>query len=91
MIACEEVRVEMSQNWDAVFEAEYNLMTLAQIEAFIEENKHLPHIPSGQELIQGGVSLAKMNSELLRTVEELTLHLIALKEQVDELESQIKK
>ncbi len=61
---------------DFVFAADYNLPTLNDMHSFINKNGHLPGIPSGKELKNGGVSLAGFAMNLLQKLEELTLHLI---------------
>ena len=61
---------------DYVFEPDYNLLGLAEVEAYVKEHKHLPEIPSATEIRQNGLDLAEMNLLLLKKVEELTLHLI---------------
>lgn len=48
-------------------------------------NKHLPEIPSEKEVQESGVSLGEMNRLLLQKVEELTLHLIEVKKELDNL------
>ena len=72
-------------NWpDYVFEKNYKLPSLSQIETFINTNKHLPNIPSAQEIEAQGQNLGKINSKLVKTVEELTLHLIEKEKQINE-------
>jgi len=61
---------------DFVFEKEYKLRSLKEVEAFIKENKHLPDIPTAKHMVENGVSLGELNTKLLQKVEELTLHLI---------------
>jgi hypothetical protein len=63
---------------DYVFEPDYKLRSLEETERFVKEEKHLPEIPSAREIGQRGMSLTEMNVKLLKTVEELTLHVIAL-------------
>ncbi|MEH6305277.1 hypothetical protein RYH73_06460 [Olivibacter sp. CPCC 100613] len=76
VIRSKEILVE-SANWpDYVFEKDYKMKSLAEIEAFIKENKHLPGIPNKTEVAENGVHLGEMNRKLLEKVEELTLHLI---------------
>lgn len=88
MIA-EQVKVKKQVNWpDFVFAKEYKLPTLASIEQFINENKHLPEIPSAKEVEKDGQDLGEMNRLLLKKVEELTLYLI---DQNKKFESQQKE
>jgi hypothetical protein len=59
---------------DYVFEPDYHLMPLNDLQAFIEKEKHLPDIPSAQEIKEQGVKLGEMQMQLLKKVEELTLY-----------------
>ena len=79
------------QTADFVFEEDYNLKDLSEVEAYIKEHKHLENIPSAIEMEEQGVNLAEMNKLLLQKIEELTLHTITqdkkLKEKDKEVES----
>lgn len=73
----EEVVVKLQGNWpDYVFEKNYNLPTLTELEAYIKVNKHLPEVPSACVVEENGVNLGEMNAILLKKVEELTLYVI---------------
>ncbi|MBK1442514.1 hypothetical protein JHJ32_21120 [Parapedobacter sp. ISTM3] len=61
---------------DYVFAPEYELPTLADVEAYVKEHRHLPEIPSAKDIENNGLDLAEMNLLLLKKVEELTLYLI---------------
>lgn len=61
---------------DYVFAEDYDLAPLSEVEAHIEENGHLPNIPSASDVATNGVSLGEMQSLLLVKIEELTLHQI---------------
>ncbi|WP_257667134.1 hypothetical protein [Parapedobacter tibetensis] len=95
-IAAQEVEVTTS-NWpDYVFDENYVVQPLSEIEAFIQKNKHLPGIPSKQEVEENGLNLGEMNRLLLEKVEILTLHLIKhgkekadLQQQLDALKTEI--
>ncbi|MFW6327943.1 MAG: cell division protein ZapB [Bacteroidota bacterium] len=84
-IRATEIKVE-AQTADFVFEDDYSLRDLDQVESFINENKHLPDIPSAQEMEASGVNLAEMNKLLLMKVEELTLYAIEKEKKVEELQ-----
>ena len=74
---------------DFVFAPEYNRMSLSELEAYINANRHLPGVPSAAEVDeQEGVVLEEMNAILLQKVEELTLYVIELQKQVDELKKE---
>lgn len=86
-IIAEEVRVQLCANWpDYVFESNYNLMPISDLKKYIDENKHLPEVPSAQEIEeQGGQDLGEMDRLLLKKVEELSLYVIQLKAEIEEL------
>ena len=75
-IKCKEVEVTLSGFPDYVFKDGYDLMSLDELEAFIETNGHLPNMPKESEVIENGMGLAEMNVKLVEKVEELTLHTI---------------
>jgi hypothetical protein len=66
-------------------------MPLPQLEQYIQQNKHLPDIPTANEVVRDGVDLGKMNALLLKKVEELTLYVIQLKKELDETKSKLPK
>ncbi|SMP05611.1 hypothetical protein [Shimia sagamensis] len=59
---------------DYVFEDEYDLMPLSEVRAFIDENGHLPNVPSAGEINATGLNMTEMQLNLLEKVEELTLY-----------------
>ncbi|WP_257667192.1 hypothetical protein [Parapedobacter tibetensis] len=76
-ILATEVKVKTNINVpDYVFEPDYALPSLAKVEAYVKEHKHLPEIPSAADIQRDGLDLAEMNLLLLKKVEEITLHLI---------------
>ncbi|SED22241.1 hypothetical protein SAMN04489761_4676 [Tenacibaculum sp. MAR_2009_124] len=88
-IAANEVKVAIYPNWpDFVFENDYNLPTLIEVENHIKEKGHLKDIPSAEEVEKYGFYLGKMDAKLLQKIEELTLYTI---EQEKKMKSQKKK
>jgi hypothetical protein len=82
----EEVVVLNTEYWpDYVFEKDYQLETLVEAENFIADNGHLSGIPSASEVKENGISLGQMNSALLKKIEELTLHMINMNKEIQEL------
>ena len=81
---------------DYVFEADYQLMPLENLDLFIKENKHLPNIPSKSDVEKAGsLDMTEMQLKLLEKVEELTLYTLqqqqtieSLKERLADLEKQ---
>ena len=62
-------------------------MPLAQLERYIAEHRHLSGVPSAVEVEQEGVDVGEMNKVLLQNVEELTLYIIDLQKQIDNLKT----
>lgn len=89
-IMCADVTTSPVYNWpDYVFADTYKLKPLSEVKKFIEENKHLYGIPSAAQIEKEGIQLGDMSKRLMEKVEELTLYIIQLQEQVDELKKQI--
>jgi len=89
-IICEEIKVILDvPASDFVFETDYPLMSLEDLELFVKTNKHLPEVPSAAEFAENGYSVGQMDDLLLRKVEELSLYVIELQKQILELQSQI--
>jgi hypothetical protein len=82
-IRAQEIVVD-NTNWaDYVFEEDYRLAPLAEVESHIKAKGHLPGIPSAAEVAEHGVSMGDMQAKLLSKVEELTLHLIAQEKKLE--------
>lgn len=78
-VRAREVKVEAGVWPDYVFSRFYSLPDLFDTERFINENKHLPGIPSASDVQKNGIDLGEMNAKLLEKIEELTLYLIEMK------------
>lgn len=90
-IASREVKVVATTGADFVFNKNYELPSLKEVEKYISENKHLPEVPSAQEMIANGVELGKMNLILLQKIEELTLYMIKKDKEIEMLRNEVKK
>jgi len=90
-IRAKEIKVEAA-NWpDYVFEKDYQMPSLTETEAFINEHKHLPGMPNKDQVAAEGISLGEMNRKLLEKVEELTLLLIEKEKEISLLKIQMTK
>ncbi|MBB6502653.1 hypothetical protein [Pedobacter cryoconitis] len=101
-VHAKSVKVD-TDNWpDYVFHKDHVLMPLTEVKTYIDENHHLPEIPSAKEVTEKGLDLGEMNKLLTKKVEELTLYLIEVKSEKDKekrdqedrinrLEEQLKK
>jgi len=89
MIA-ESVKVKLQGAWpDFVFAKSYKLPTLQETQAHISEKGHLPGIPSAAEVKANGIDLGEMNAKLLQKIEELTLHLIEMKRENQDMKKDL--
>jgi len=82
-----EVKVDINFTTvpDYVFANDYNLRSLQEVENYVNQNSHLPEIPSAKEFEKNGIQLAEMNMALLKKVEELTLYAIEQDKKTDKL------
>jgi len=77
-----KVAVKNTSNWsDYVFNKDYKLLSLGEVESYIQKNKHLPGVPSAEEVVKDGIDMATMDAKLLEKIEELTLYMIELKKE----------
>lgn len=90
-IRTEKVKVDIAAGvWaDYVFDTKYDLKSINEVEKFIDKNGHLPNMPSAIEIEENGLDLGKMNAKLLEKIEELTLYVIELKHEVDNLKNNL--
>jgi hypothetical protein len=84
-IKCKQVEVTLTGWNDFVFAKDYSLMPLAELERYINSHNHLPNVPSADEVIANGNNLGEMDAILLQKIEELTLYLIELKKENEQL------
>jgi hypothetical protein len=89
-IASDEVRVALNATWaDYVFAKDYNLKPLAEVEAFIAKNNHLPNVPSAAQVKEEGLALGDMSRIQQEKIEELTLYIIAQNKRLEALEAKM--
>jgi hypothetical protein len=82
--------VKVATGWsDFVFDKDYSLRSLDEVKSYIEENKHLPDVPSAKEIQDGGLSVAEMMTKQMQKIEELTLYVIEQKKQIDEMKEEL--
>jgi hypothetical protein len=85
-ILAEEVKVMLKSAWpDYVFTADHKLPGINEVADFITANGHLPGVPSAATVAADGINLGQMNALLLTKIEELTLYVIELQRQLDEI------
>ncbi len=88
-----KVAVYCSAQWaDYVFAPNYKLRPLAEVEKFVKANKHLPGVPSAEEIVKdGGIDVNQMFAKQMEKIEELTLYMIELKKENTELKKDIQQ
>lgn len=88
VIRANEVIVETG--WaDYVFQDDYKLKPLSEVEAFIKANKHLPSLPSAAKIQEKGAHMAELMTKMMEKIEELTLYSIEQKKEIDELKRRL--
>lgn len=89
-IIAEELKVQLSGDWpDYVFQSDYQLASLEEVEAHIQTNGHLPNIPSATEVEENGIAVGDMQRRMMEKIEELTLHLIEQNKQIKSLQEEL--
>lgn len=84
-IGAREIKVEANGWSDFVFESDYDLRTLAEVESYVHDHHHLPEVPSEAEVQANGINLGEMDAKLLQKIEELTLYMIEMNKEISEL------
>lgn len=87
-VRAKEVKIEATGWADFVFDKNYNLPSLADVEKYVNEKQHLPGIPSEKEVLENGVNVVDMQAKLLQKIEELTLYVIEQSKQIKELKEE---
>jgi hypothetical protein len=78
--------VVVETGWaDYVFDKKYKLAPLYEVEEFIQQNKHLPNIPSAKEIKSKGLHLGDTQKRMMEKIEELTLYIIQQQKEIDAL------
>jgi len=89
-LVAKEIVVTLS-NWaDYVFAKDYKLPNLYDVEKYYLANKHLPEIPSEQDVMENGIDVGEMNKLLLKKIEEMTILMVQQQKDIDLLKSNLK-
>ncbi len=91
ILYAKEVFVQTDVWPDYVFKKDYELKSLEETEQFIEENNHLPGIPSEAEILEAGINVSEMNVLLLQKIEELTLYTIEQQKLIEKMAKEIEQ
>lgn len=78
-----------SADWaDYVFDEKYKMLSLEEVEKFVKANKHLPNVPSAEEMSKNGLDIVTSDSKLLEKIEELTLYMIEMNKEIKALKAE---
>ncbi|QEH42874.1 hypothetical protein [Chitinophaga sp. XS-30] len=88
-ITAKKVRITQAGWADFVFEPDYRLPAISEVNDYIKKHRHLPGIPSSAEVGEEGFDVGVMNQKLLQKVEELILYIIQLKGEMEELKAHL--
>ena len=84
-----KIALQSSTQWaDYVFASDYKLLPLNDLACFIKEHGHLPSVLSADEVVEQGLDVTATTSILLAKVEELTLYVLQLKDEIEKLQVQ---
>jgi hypothetical protein len=73
---------------DYVFEANYQRLPINALEKFLKTEKHLPGMPTAQDVAENGQNLAEVQTKTLEKLEELYLYVLELKDRIEHLEQE---
>lgn len=88
-VRARKVRVDIDAWADYVFNKNYRLPGLKDVEAFIQKNNHLPDVISADEAVKQGIDLGENQAVLLKKIEELTLYTIGHNKDLEKLQKQV--
>jgi hypothetical protein len=86
-IGARKIQVKSGTWADFVFQPDYQLAPLSEVATYIKTNQHLPGIPTAEDVKKDGVDVGEMNKLLLQKVEELTLYMIEMKKEIEQLKA----
>ena len=89
-IVAERLDVKLDCWPDYVFESDYKLISLDSLRNFVFKNKHLPEVPTEEDVVKNGLDVGEMTKALIKKTEEMTLYIIQLNEKYKDLESKYK-
>ena len=89
-ILSEDYSIAPVNSWsDFVFNKDYVLPKLSEVEDYIQANNHLPDVPSAEDVAREGYSQHEMNKILLQKIEELSLYIISQQKEIDSLKEKL--
>ena len=91
MIQTPDYVFEKYYNKASELENDYEFISLEEVENFVKKHKHLPNVPSANDVKEKGGIVVNKSAEInLEKIEEHFLHIIEMNEEVKQLEAQLK-
>ncbi|GAB3319824.1 hypothetical protein GCM10027299_12840 [Larkinella ripae] len=79
------VALKNTNEWrDNVFASGYPIKKLSEVEQFIQRYKHLPNLPSAEEMVRHGLDVAQITAQLVETIEVQTLYSIEQEKRIEQ-------
>lgn len=89
-VLTEDIGLANINHWaDYVFENDYELRSISELEAYIKKEGHLPNIPSSEEVMEKGYTMKDMDVRFLEKIEELVLYTIQQQKEIELLNVEI--
>ncbi len=88
-VYAKEINVQLADFPDYVFSNDYKMPSLYELENFINKNHHLPKVPAAKEILENGANIGEISKIQMEKIEELTLYIIKLQKEIDELKKKI--
>ncbi|MAN27736.1 MULTISPECIES: hypothetical protein [Mesonia] len=86
-VRANEIKINLD-GADFVFEPNYELRSLKEVEIYVKENKRLPEIASAEEM-KKGANVGELSRQLLQKTEELTLYTIQQHKEIKKLNNEL--
>lgn len=83
-----KVAIPSTEHWmDKVFDNDYRLISIAELRSYVSINCHLPGVPSAESVVTAGLDVAEFSAILLSKIEELTLYIIELNHEIENIKA----
>ena len=76
---------------DYVFDPNYKLMPLDDVQSFMKTNRHLPNIPPASTLAKTGVPIGRTEEQITKQLEEAMLYIGQLNDEVKALKKEVEE
>lgn len=85
LVYAREIKVQLTNFPDYVFESNYELPDLKEIEKYVQTQKHLPGMPTAKEVENDGAALGEIVKQNVEKTEQLFLYIFEMQKQIEQL------